>query len=192
MSNDDEKWFNSLTGKSDEDADGRLLREALQRRESAAPSESVSSQEVDQLLFRLKKEGLLNKPKRATFNHWLMGIAASLFVVFLSLNLIFDRSAITDDDMAVLLHPDIQVMRSLPSDNDQQQQFIFNDPHLLATTLSKVFTHYGINGDVTPTVEGYRFSASLPEDAPIALTELLIDMQIDIPDNRNLIIVYRK
>jgi hypothetical protein len=84
---EDEQWLNALAGRSDPTADAKLIQQAeALRRALKARSELLASQvpeadeaQYQQLLFRLRKEGL-NSSNHGWKNPKIWGVAASIFL----------------------------------------------------------------------------------------------------------------
>lgn len=158
--NDPDQWLEQLTGK-DTEVHPRTakLRAAIQRMEEKSPVGELPP--VSALLFRLRREGLLDKPYAFWRHPGLMALAASVVVVTITLSMwhTTDESALDESS----------IVRSLPT----QYRYEAADPEAAASALVKALDARGISARMERDEGNVAVMFAVPPAPTVGLGELL-------------------
>lgn len=157
---DPDQWLEQLTGK-DTEAHPRTakLRAAIQRMEEKSPVGELPP--VSALLFRLRREGLVDKPSVFWRHPALMAMAASVAVVTITLSMwhTTDESALDESS----------IVRSLPT----QYRYEAADPEATASALMKELDARGIAARMERDEGNVAVMFAVPPAPTVGLGELL-------------------
>ncbi len=158
---DPDKWLEQLTGKGAE-AHPRTakLRAAIQRMEDHAPVGEPPP--VSSLLFRLRREGLLDNPSVFWRHSALMAMAASVAVVTITLSMWHTTDESAQDESSIV--------RSLPT----QYQYETADPEGTASALVKELAAQGVTARLERDEGGVAVMITLPIVPAASVAELLL------------------
>lgn len=130
---DDQAWLDALAGKPESGSDSpaereaRLLRATIhaQQQSASAPPDEVE-RGLEQLLFRLRQEGLLDKAKKSP-RHWpngaWMAIAATV-VIAVAVSALWpgmESGLSPTDEIGQMRGGKVQIIRASKPDNEAQQ-----------------------------------------------------------------------
>lgn len=157
---DPDKWLEQLTGKG-ADAHPRTakLRAAIQRIEAKEPVGDPPP--LSALLFRLRREGLLDKPQAFWRHPALMAMAASVAVVTITLSMWH-----TTDESAL---DETSIVRSLPT----QYRYEAADPEATAKALVKELDARGIVARMERDEGKVAVMFTLPDVLTLELLDIL-------------------
>lgn len=157
---DPDQWLEQLTGKGAE-AHPRTakLRAAIQRLEDQAPT--AEPPPLSALLFRLRREGLLDKPHAFWRHPGLMALAASVAVVSITLSM----WQTTDESFL----DESSIVRSLPA----QYRYETADPEAAASALVSALDARGISARIERDAGNVAVMFAVPPAPTVGLGELL-------------------
>lgn len=195
MNKDDQDWLDALAGRPDPAADpatnrrAAALREAMlaiRREELAAESPDEG---LDRLLFRLRREGLLETRKKP----WLLQFPAMFAIaatVLISAGFAVIYLADKKDSAPEVLQS------SAPGDAFSTRaaaQLLFAAaPEDFAAGMQQKFSDAGIPLKQTPSAQGVRLEGDLPGNLPPDALRILDEYRLSIPDDRKLVIEIRQ
>jgi len=197
MNKDDQDWLDALAGKPAPGADPETARRAaalrktlLDIRKEGLADESPDDG-LDRLLFRLRREGLLEKEK----NHWLLqfpvafAMAASVLIaVGFGWLMKADRDRPYEESTG-------SAMFGVPysTGGASAPQTLYADaPGDLATSLTQEFSAAGIALRQSDGGDSIRLEGELPENLSADALQLIGRYRLSIPDGRKLIIEIRR
>lgn len=177
---DPDKWLEHLTGKSG-DAHPRTekLRAAIQRMEARQPVGDPPP--LSALLFRLRREGLLDKPTAFWRQPALLAMAASVAVVSITISLWH-----TTDESEL---DETRIVRALPT----QQRFEVADPEASALGLSNDLKALGVVVRIEREGNDIAVMFTVPEPLTPALAKELTRLGVkDAKGKQRFVIVLAK
>ncbi|RDH84094.1 MAG: hypothetical protein DIZ80_08150 [endosymbiont of Galathealinum brachiosum] len=189
-----DEWWDVLTGRSvdasdiEKNADARALRESILDSVKEDDLESSSDEELQRLLFRMRKEGLLESGLTKHRKTIALSLVASVLLAFVSIQLIFSPSNTNDMAIQVLLNEDYMVMRDI----SEGQVRTVSDPEAYAAALKTVLESNGLSVNVTKTELEIVVVSKINEGANKDLIKLLSDIQLFVPENGVLVLKIRK
>lgn len=196
MSKDDQDWLDALAGKPDPGADADTNRRAaalrgamLDSREKEIASGSPDDG-LDRLLFRLRREGLMENEKKS----WLLrppvifAMAATvLLAVGLGLAIIPERIESAPDviESANLVEP-------LPVGGASSPQTLFSaTPEDMAENIRQDFSTAEITLKQSASGQNIHLDADLPENLSPDALRIFERYRLSVPNNRKLVIEIR-
>lgn len=191
-SKDDEAWFETLAGR-DTAIDSKAKREAevlrrviLEQAEHALDEEDTPSQPrmgEEQLLFRLKREGLLTRGSQTS--RWrtfrVPAAAAAVILVALALPLIY-RNLVTDTSSV------------FPGDEGLQfrgptQTIKVDDPKRTADEICEKLRAIDLPAHCYPYEDRWIIEVPLTSPVPVKLGELLEGYKLEVPNSGRLVVI---
>ncbi len=177
---DPDQWMEQLTGKGAE-AHPRTakLRAAIQRMEEKSPVGEPPP--VSALLFRLRREGVLEKSNVFWRHPALMAMAASVAVVTITLSMwhTTDESALDESS----------IVRSLPT----QYRYETADPEATAKALVKDLAAQGISARVEREDGEVAVMFTLPDAPSAGVGKLLLPYGIkEVKGKQRVVVVVRR
>jgi len=169
----DDAWLRALAGRPDAGLPDEVRREAeaLRRalgREPDAPPVAPDERELERLLFRLRRERLLEPGSRWTSRTWLPLAAAAVLVLGVAPVLLSPDFRRPDEDAAIGSRLDIQIVETADVERSLGE---------IAAALRAA----GIEPDATPSGLHRGLSASIPADKTETVRPALEKLGVKVP-----------